>query len=129
MKQRYPVSLQTTSCLLSQQLTVLRESDEGTDSDLQQVLAGKTNITFKSKLRFLTRKTPSLVSRRHFVGSSSCDFPAADRSFPLSVCLSLHFSGCLSQMISRTSQGTKPLFFPLATLMKPLRSPSLLTQI
>lgn len=41
----------------------------------------------------------------------------------------LHFSECFSQMISRTSQGTKPLFFPLATLMKPLHSPSLLTQI
>lgn len=30
---------------------------------------------------------------------------------------------------SRTSQGTNPLFFPLATLMKPLCSSSLLTQI
>lgn len=38
-------------------------------------------------------------------------------------------SVCFSQRISRTSQGTKPLFFPLATRMKPLCSPSLLTQI
>lgn len=33
------------------------------------------------------------------------------------------------QMISSTSHGTNPLFFPLATLMKPPRSHSLLTQI
>lgn len=36
--------------------------------------------------------------------------------------LSLH-------IFSRTSQGTNPLFFPLATLMKPLCSSSPLTQI
>lgn len=33
------------------------------------------------------------------------------------------------QIISRMSHGTKPLFFPLATRTKPLRSHSLLTQI
>lgn len=78
---------------------------------------------------FLTRRTPSLASCDHFVGSvsSSSDLQAADPPFPLS--LSLHFSECSFQMTSRASQGTKPLFFPLATLMKPLRSHSLLTQI
>lgn len=60
------------------------------------------------------QRPPPLTSRRRILPSLSP---------------SLHFSERSSQMISRTSQGTKPLFFPLATLMKPLRSPSLLTQI
>lgn len=85
---------------------------------------------------FLTAKLQFLLSRSHFVGSVFVLLwpPGSGFYLPsLTLCLfksiSLHFSECFPQMISRTSQGTKPLFFPLATLMKPLCSPSLLTQI
>lgn len=78
---------------------------------------------------------PQCLSSGHVVSSasSSSDLQAADPPFPPPFSPSLSLSWFLrefaSQMISRTSNGTKPLFFPLATLIKPLRSPSLLTQI
>lgn len=46
-----------------------------------------------------------------------------------SLFLSFLFSVLSFHKFSRTSQGTNPLFFPLATLMKPLCSSSLPTQI
>lgn len=101
------------------------------------------------KLWPATKRSPEWQNQHHFLvqtpASSVGDLPHCRFSFfllwpsggwsyppppphpPLS--RPLHFSECFSQMISRTSQGTKPLFFPLATLMKPLHSSSLLTQI
>lgn len=50
-------------------------------------------------------------------------------SFSITIASFFLFPFFFFQMISSTSHGTKPLFFPLATRMKPLRSHSLLTQI
>lgn len=131
MKQWSPVSLWTTNGPSSQCLSLCcEESEEGTETLTCNKVKSTPSITYASKLQISDEATSSLVPCSHFAGSvsPSSDLQAAEpTSLPLSV--SLHFSECSSQMISRTSQGTKPLFFPLATLMKPLRSPSLLTQI
>lgn len=89
------------------------------------------------KLRPITKWSCQWQNQLHFLvstpASTGCRFSFfllwPPGCWSISTLCPLHFSECFSQMISRTSQGTKPLFFPLATLMKPLHSPSLLTQI
>lgn len=128
------ISLQTRNILSSQHLSICAEREWGRfwDSDLQT----KRSPHWQKQHRFLKAKLQFLLSRSHFVGSVFVlIWPPGGVSYILFLALgfflsiSLHVSECFSQMTSRTSQGTKPLFFPLATLMKPLCSPSLLTQI
>ena len=120
MTQWFTVSLQTISSLLSQHLSFYWEGD----SNLHQggVFGNKTitacissNSSFWRAELLPQQLVPPLFR-----------FQGAD---PVSVFIPVFISLILFQMISRMSQGTKPAFFPLATLMKPLCSLSLLTQI
>lgn len=89
-----------------------------------------TNISPVVSVLMSCKKSARGQNQRHISSemTSHCKDPPPPTAWWLVHPSLRHFlGGC--QIISRMSHGTKPLFFPLATRMKPLCSHSLLTQI